>query len=125
MKFLSQMRTGFIALMLGVAGLITQPAEADFITGHQLNTYCNSQDAADDMICIVYITGAFDAFTTTDLINQKATQAPATLCPNTDISPDELKQVTLDWMKRPETDFDFAATLIVLGAIQNKYACEK
>ena len=39
---------------------------------------------------------------TTDLINQKATQASATLCPGEDISPDELKNIVKDWLARDE-----------------------
>ena len=112
-----------ISSVFSVFAMIAVPAQADFLTGHDLNTYCTSSAPSDDMICIVYITGAFDAFTTTDLINQKATQASATLCPREDVSPDELKQVTADWLARDESDLNFAATLLVLAALQDKYGC--
>ena len=104
--------------------LLCFSAHPDFLTGRDLNTYCTSSAPSDDMICIVYITGAFDAFTTTDLINQKATQASATLCPGEDISPDELKNIVKDWLARDESDLDFAATLLILAALQDKYRCE-
>ena len=125
MALFFKIKTALISFLAGGLVSLSLPAHADFLTGHDLNTYCNSQSPSDDMICIVYVTGAFDAFTTTDLINQKASQAEAVLCPREDVSPDELKQVTLDWLARPESDHDFAATLLVLAAFQDKYGCKK
>ena len=123
MNFISTAKRVMISSVFSVFAMIAVPAQADFLTGHDLNTYCTSSAPSDDMICIVYITGAFDAFTTTDLINQKATQASATLCPREDVSPDELKQVTADWLARDESDLNFAATLLVLAALHDKYGC--
>ena len=123
MNFISTAKRVMISSVFSIFAMMAVPAQADFLTGHDLNTYCTSSAPSDDMICIVYITGAFDAFTTTDLINQKATQASATLCPREDISPDELKQVTADWLARDESDLNFAATLLVLAALQDKYGC--
>ena len=123
MNFISTTKRVMISSVFTVFAMMAVPAQADFLTGHDLNTYCTSSAPSDDMICIVYITGAFDAFTTTDLINQKATQASATLCPREDVSPDELKQVTADWLARDESDLNFAATLLVLAALQDKYGC--
>lgn len=126
-NWLNMAKSGLTPFVVGMLSLLVSslPLKADFIDGHQLNTYCSSQDPADDMICIVYVTGAFDAFTTSDLISQKSNHTPPALCPPADTSPDELKQVTLDWLGRPETDLNFAATLIVLSAISDKYGCEK
>lgn len=123
MNFISTAKRVMISSVFSIFAMMAVPAQADFLTGHDLNTYCTSSAPSDDMICIVYITGAFDAFTTTDLINQKATQASATLCPREDVSPDELKQVTADWLARDESDLNFAATLLVLAALQDKYGC--
>ena len=123
MNFIPTANRVMISSVFSVFAMMAVPAQADFLTGHDLNTYCTSSAPSDDMICIVYITGAFDAFTTTDLINQKATQASATLCPREDVSPDELKQVTADWLARDESDLNFAATLLVLAALQDKYGC--
>lgn len=121
---ISHLKRVIIFTIFSVFSLMATPAHADFLTGRDLNTYCTSSAPSDDMICIVYITGAFDAFTTTDLINQKATQASATLCPGEDISPDELKNIVKDWLARDESDLDFAATLLILAALQDKYSCE-
>ena len=123
MNLISTAKRVMISSVFSVFAMMAVPAQADFLTGHDLNTYCTSSAPSDDMICIVYITGAFDAFTTTDLINRKATQASATLCPREDVSPDELKQVTADWLARDESDLNFAATLLVLAALQDKYGC--
>lgn len=123
MNLISTTKRVMISSVFSVFAMMAVPAQADFLTGHDLNTYCTSSAPSDDMICIVYITGAFDAFTTTDLINQKATQASATFCPREDVSPDELKQVTADWLARDESDLNFAATLLVLAALQDKYGC--
>ena len=123
MNFIPTANRVMISSVFSVFAMMAVPAQADFLTGHDLNTYCTSSAPSDDMICIVYITGAFDAFTTTDLINQKVTQASATLCPREDVSPDELKQVTADWLARDESDLNFAATLLVLAALQDKYGC--
>ena len=124
MHSISHLKRVIIFTIFSVFSLMATPAYPDFLTGRDLNTYCTSSDPSDDMICIVYITGAFDAFTTTDLINQKATQASATLCPGDDISPDELKNIVKDWLARDESDLDFAATLLILAALQDKYRCE-
>lgn len=121
---ISHLKRVIIFTIFSVFSLMATPAHADFLTGRDLNTYCTSSAPSDDMICIVYITGAFDAFTTTDLINQKATQASATLCPGEDISPDDLKNIVKDWLARDESDLDFAATLLILAALQDKYRCE-
>ena len=124
MNFIPTANRVMISSVFSVFAMMAVPAQADFLTGHDLNTYCTSSAPSDDMICIVYITGAFDAFTTTDLINQKATQASATLCPREDVSPDELKNIVKDWLARDESDLDFAATLLILAALQDKYRCE-
>ena len=121
---ISHLKRVIIFTIFSVFSLMATPAHADFLTGRDLNTYCASSAPSDDMICVVYITGVFDAFTTTDLINQKATQASATLCPGDDISPDELKNIVKDWLARDESDLDFAATLLILAALQDKYRCE-
>ena len=121
---ISHLKRVIIFTIFSVFSLTATPAYPDFLTGRDLNTYCASSAPSDDMICVVYITGAFDAFTTTDLINQKATQASATLCPGEDISPDELKNIVKDWLARDESDLDFAATLLILAALQDKYRCE-
>ena len=126
-NWLNMAKSGLTPFVVGMLSLLVSslPLKADFIDGHQLNTYCSSQDPADDMICVVYVTGAFDAFTTSDLISQKSNHTPPALCPPADTSPDELKRVTLDWLGRSETDLNFAATLIVLSAVSDKYGCEK
>ncbi|MGB1474222.1 MAG: Rap1a/Tai family immunity protein [Candidatus Puniceispirillaceae bacterium] len=121
---ISHLKRVIFFTIFSVFSLMATPAHPDFLTGRDLNTYCTSSAPSDDMICIVYITGAFDAFTTTDLINQKATQASATLCPGEDISPDDLKNIVKDWLARDESDLDFAATLLILAALQDKYRCE-
>lgn len=127
-KFLFGSRFGGVALLaLGLclsAGIMRpQAALADFIDGNQLRLYCTSQNPSDDAICIVYITGAFDAFTTVDLIAEKTSGAERQFCPDEDTSPDQLKALTLDWLEREETNKDFAATLIVWGAMKNAFGC--
>lgn len=106
----------------GLLGAITV-AHADFINGKQLQLYCLSQNPNDDAICIVYVTGAVDAFTTMDLIARKTENTPARYCIPDDVGPDQLRQVVVNWLDRPETNLDFAATLLVLGAIDDAYSC--
>ena len=89
------------SLLVGLAGLFglfaagvmmpVQPAQADFIDGRQLQLYCASQNPADEAICIVYITGAVDAFTTVDLIAEKTNDAPRIFCMPEGVAPDHLK----------------------------------
>ena len=110
-----------LALLLASFAL---PARADFINGNQLRLYCLSQNPSDDAICIVYITGAVDAFTTMDLIAQKTQAQEKKLCLPDGIQPDQLRKTTLDWLERPDTDLEFAATLLVLGAMQDAYGCD-
>jgi len=113
--------TGIVFLLVASA----LPARADFINGEQLRLYCLSQSPSDDAICIVYITGAVDAFTTMDLIAVKTQGQKKQLCLPDGIQPDQLRATTLEWLERPEADLDFAATLLVLGAMQNAYGCDK
>ena len=122
-KFFPRLKiiTGFLCLF----GVFAFPARADFINGEQLRLYCLSQSPSDDAICIVYITGAVDAFTTMDLIAVKTQGQKKQLCLPDGIQPDQLRETTLEWLERPEADLDFAATLLVLGAMQNAYGCDK
>jgi hypothetical protein len=101
----------------------SQPAQADFIDGRQLQLYCASQNPADEAICIVYITGAVDAFTTVDLIAEKTNGAERIFCMPDGVQPDQLKATTLGWLQRDATDLDFAATLLIWGAMKNAYSC--
>lgn len=118
-KSMRIMSVAFVMLMA-----ITGLARADFINGHQLNLYCTSQNPTDDSICIVYVTGAFDAFTTTDLIGQKTSGLAPRFCPPENTDPEQLKRVVQEYMARPDTNLEFAATLIVLGAIEDAYGCK-
>jgi hypothetical protein len=86
----------------------SQPAQADFIDGRQLQLYCASQNPADEAICIVYITGAVDAFTTVDLIAQKTIGAERIFCMPDGVQSDRLKVLTLGWLKRDAIDLDYA-----------------
>ena len=114
-----------LATLMVVFGLMAtvMPAQADFINGKQLQLYCLSQNPNDDAICIVYVTGAVDAFTTMDIIAQKTENTAARYCIPDDVGPDQLREVVVNWLDRPETNLDFAATLLVLGAIDDAYAC--
>ena len=125
-KILNRIRIAVLSLasvgmMLGMASM----ARADFINGHQLNLYCSSQNPTDDSICIVYITGAFDAFTTTDLIAQKTNDAAPRFCPDENTGPEDLQKIVQYYLGRAETNLDFAATLLILGAIDEAFGCDK
>ena len=99
------------------------PASTDALNGQELRAYCASQNPQDDAICIVYITGAVDAFTTIDLMGQKTSGTAPRFCVPDDVGPDQLKQVMLAWLERPETNLSFAATLLVWGAVSDAYGC--
>ena len=114
-----------ITMVLGAGLLRPQAAHADFIDGNQLRLYCTSQNPSEDAICIVYITGAFDAFTTVDLIAEKTSDAVRQFCPPEETSPDQSKALTLKWMEREDTNADFAATLIIWGAMKDAFGCAK
>ena len=100
-----------------------QLAQADFIDGRQLQLYYASQNPADEAICIVYITGAVDAFTTVDLIAEKTNGAERIFCMPDGVQPDQLKAMTLGWLQRDATDLDYAATLLIWGAMKDAYSC--
>ena len=105
------------------AGASSNLARADFLIGKQLRLFCLSENPADEVVCIVYITGAVDAITTLDLIAEKTQGTKRRFCIPENVSPDDLREVTLEWLERPQSNLDFAATLLVLGAIEDKYAC--
>lgn len=118
-------RGAFLCAILLLPALLLSPtsAKADFINGEELHIYCTSLDPNDDAICFVYITGAVDAFTTVDLIAQRTNNAEPLFCLGEDVGPEKLKQVTLRWLERPETNREFAATLLIWGALQDAFGC--
>ena len=105
--------------------VVSSAASADFIDGHTLRLYCHSGSPQDEAVCIVYITGAVDAFTTAELIAEKTTGQKPGLCLPEDADPDAWKRVTRAWLDRPEANLEFAATLLILGAIDDAYGCDK
>ena len=112
---------GFVILMMA----FVMPARADYINGAQLQQYCLSQNPNDDAICIVYITGAVDAITTMDLIAEKTNDTALQICLPENTSPDDLKSVVMKWLQVKQENLDFAATLLILGAVQDAYGCAK
>jgi len=86
--FLRYLFGGIFALFLASVAMPSQPAQADFIDGRQLQLYCASQNPADEAICIVYITGAVEAFTTVDLIAEKTNGAERIFCMTDGVQPD-------------------------------------
>ena len=112
-----------ILALLGLSLLQAAPARADFIDGNQLRLYCTSKNPSDEAVCFVYIAGAVDAFTTIDLMGQKTRGAAPRFCLPDTAGPDQLKDVTLAWLERPETDLEFAATLLIWGAVSDAYGC--
>lgn len=121
--FLRYLFGGIFALFLASVAMPSQPAQADFIDGRQLQLYCASQNPADEAICIVYITGAVDAFTTVDLIAEKTNGAERIFCMPDGVQPDQLKAMTLGWLQRDATDLDYTATLLIWGAMKDAYSC--
>ena len=115
--------TAILSLLLTALVLPPAPAAASSFDGGQLQLYCHSQEPLDDAICIVYITGAVDAFTAMDLIAQKTEGAEPRFCIPDGVGPDNLRDVTVSWLARPDTNLDFAATLLVLGALEDAYGC--
>lgn len=104
---------------------MAQTASADFIDGNTLRLYCNSGSPQDEAVCIVYITGAVDAFTTAELIAEKSTGQTPGLCLPEEADPDALATITRNWLDRPETNLEFAATLLILAAVDDAYGCDK
>jgi hypothetical protein len=111
--------------LMVMTGALAAPTivQADFIDGNALQLYCTSQNPTDDAICIVYITGAVDAFTTVDLFSEKSSDNKRVFCMPEGIQPDALKATTMNWMQRPETNLDYAATLLIWGAMKDSYSC--
>lgn len=105
--------------------MVTSTASADFIDGRTLQLYCASGSPQDEAVCIVYITGAVDAFTTAELIAEKTNGQQPGLCLPEDTDPDKLADITRAWLARPEANLDFAATLLILGAVDDAYGCDE
>jgi len=95
------------------------PARADFINGDQLRFYCTSKNPNDEAVCFVYVAGAVDAFTTIDLMGEKARGTKRQFCLPDGVSPDHLKAITMTWLERPEANLDLAATLLIWGTIKD------
>ena len=93
----------------------SQPAQADFIDGWQLQLYRTLQNLADEAICIVYIIGAVDAFTKVDLIAEKTNGADCLFCLPNGVQPEQLKVLTSVWLQRDATNLNCAATPSIWG----------
>jgi hypothetical protein len=39
------------------------------------------------------------------------------------VQPEELKAITIEWLKRGTANLDYAATLLVWGAMKNAFSC--
>jgi hypothetical protein len=39
------------------------------------------------------------------------------------VQPDQLQAMTLGWSQRDATDLDYAASLLIWGAIEDAYSC--
>ncbi|MBU15018.1 MAG: hypothetical protein CMQ14_07995 [Gammaproteobacteria bacterium] len=122
-NFLRRVFSGVFLFGCMVTAVASSEANADFLNGEELKLYCVSQNPSDDAICVVYITGAVDAFTTIDLFSEKTKGTDRMFCLGDEAGPDQLRDVTMRWMNRSETDLSFAATLIIWGAIKNTYSC--
>ena len=106
-----------------VTAVASSETRADFLNGEELKLYCVSQNPSDDAICVVYITGAVDAFTTVDLFSEKTKGTDRMFCLGDETGPEQLRDVTMKWFDRPETDLSSAATLIIWGALKDAYSC--
>jgi hypothetical protein len=112
-----------LTVLICLSFLQVVTARADFINGDQLRLYCTSKNPNDEAVCFVYIAGAVDAFTTIDLMGEKASGTKRQFCLPDGISPDQLKDTTMTWLARPEANLDLAATLLIWGAIKDAYGC--
>ena len=115
--------SGVFLLSAIVMVFASSEARSDFLNGEELKLYCVSQNPSDDAICVVYITGAVDAFTTVDLFSEKTKGTDRMFCLDAETGPEQLRDVTMKWMDQPETELSFAATLIIWGAIKDAYSC--
>ena len=113
------------AFLLGcmVTAVASSEARANFLNGEEFNRHFVSQNLSDNAICVVYITGPVDALTTVDLFSKKTKGTERMFCLGDETGPKKLRDVTMKWMDRPETEFNFAATLIIWGAIKDAYSC--
>lgn len=119
------MKKTLISMMAAIGFMsVANTASADFIDGNTLRLYCNSGSPQDEAVCIVYITGAVDAFTTAELIAEKSTGQTPGLCLPEEADPDGLATITRRWLDRPETNLEFAATLLILAAVDDAYGCD-
>ena len=71
----------------------------------------------------LFISGAVDAFTTVDLIAEKTNNTPRLFCMPEGVAPDQLKALIMRWLQREKTNLDYAATLLVWGAMKDAYGC--
>jgi hypothetical protein len=114
-----------LTVLIFLSFLQAVTARADFINGDQLRLYCTSKNPNDEAVCFVYIAGAVDAFTTIDLMGEKASGTKRQFCLPDGISPDQLKDTTMTWLARPEANLDLAATLLIWGQSRKLVAVDR
>ena len=96
---MSLVKSFIIAVFNSVTALSS--AQADFLTGRDLNIYYASANPQDDAICTVYITSAVDAFATAELIAEKtAGMAPGLFIPES-TQPYNFKALIQNLRERP------------------------
>lgn len=71
-----------LTVLICLSFLQAVTARADFINGDQLRLYCTSKNPNDEAVCFVYIAGAVDAFTTIDLMGEKASGKKTAILPS-------------------------------------------
>jgi hypothetical protein len=99
----------FAALLLGVS-----PAASEFLTGNDLQAFCNSPnwDEKNPSVCFGYIIGVASALDGMPLI-----------CFFTGVRPRQVEEVVKNYLKaHPEKRHD-AASALVIAALKEKFPC--
>ena len=120
---MTYLKQSFLCVLFSFLAFLPSYVHADILNGDQLNRYCRSQNPGDQMLCIVYISGAVDAFTTIELAAEKTSGTPRQICLAEDSGPEDLRDMMVTWLDKPSVNLEYAATLLIWSATIKTHSC--
>lgn len=110
--------------VIAAMGFFSVPASAGFYSGSELLEVCTADRNKSNYFektyeCVAYIAGAVDSFNTTRAVNNLNSCIPAGVTIN------QLKNVTVDFMRAHRTGQNASASAIVFSATRKAWPCRK
>jgi hypothetical protein len=110
------MRVRASVLMI-VAAMIAGPARAEFVTGNDLYTKCNSNAPEDKFWCLGFVTGVFDTLPTGP--------KKGLVCPGPNVTAGQVHDVVVKNLQEHPTMRHLPAAFLVGTALGVAFPCKR